>query len=518
MGSGKFIGMGAGGAVSSCVVYSRAASARDASIDRSRGRRRAAEKKLLGEQKHEAEAKRRVADARAGDATKASSFEAATSVSPVAATETEAAAPEKVVPSKHLPEALSETPSDTARETFGEPEVDARAREPMERKHRASSRSTRRARGRGGRATASTPSGSQASDVQVVKNQRRFRLSPFAAVAAPFGLLLVRRLFRSRRGAPEPEATDAAPDLRAVRALVAELAATKDGAAKASELSKLLRERDGLAREARRARVAGSTASKKSNDTKRNHANTNAATDSFDREPLLSLRTKAAVARVVGGAAGDAATAGRIDAQRVTDLDKVVGFQARELRFLRLALAEKDRRISQLTRRGGTETYAEADATHAWGSVSRAANDERSADVSGNAEDAAAAADVEADAAEDADADATVDPTSDLTVDEVLGELTNDWTSSKKRKSTKPAVPLATGNRANAADQENVPPPKSADSPGRRGGGGGDDAARFLNPAQRIVRGRSRVHRISPTRRQQETQSRSALRSVHLMR
>jgi hypothetical protein len=437
MGSGKLVGLGAGGAVSSLVVYRRAESARDASTaDRARGRRRAAEKQRLAEKAKEAASTRRDAGDDAGGSTRKALAPAATAPA-VAAAGTASAAPEKTV----APESrVGANPDDAAEETVVETEVDMRpkrTRKPRERK-------------------------------------KTRTVAPIAAVAAPFGLLVARNLFRHFMS-------------RGVK---------KGDAAK--------------------------TASNENPRTKKSLAAS---------EPILSLRAKAAIARA--GSVANPPT----DANRLAELDRVIGFQAKELRFMRVTLAEKDKRIAQLLR----------------ARVAAPVVDEREKRIAWRDDDEREMSRIEPNDDDDAyDLDATVDMTVDMTVDEVLRELAEEKNQTVRVRETKekratglavasrrvsvnaaarPAPPLeAKGNGVPfaARGKENeelsmktrlagrfldVSDEDSDETPvSRRGALGARNAdttrsrVSFLDPAVRVARGKSRVHRISPTRRQRETE------------
>jgi hypothetical protein len=439
MGSGKLVGLGAGGAVSSLVVYRRAESARDASTaDRARGRRRAAEKQRLAEKAKEAASTRRDAGDDAGGSTRKALAPAATAPA-VAAAGTASAAPEKTV----APESrVGANPDDAAEETVVETEVDMRpkrTRKPRERK-------------------------------------KTRTVAPIAAVAAPFGLLVARNLFRHFMS-------------RGVK---------KGDAAK--------------------------TASNENPRTKKSLAAS---------EPILSLRAKAAIARA-GSVANPLSST---DANRLAELDRVIGFQAKELRFMRVTLAEKDKRIAQLLR----------------ARVAAPVVDEREKRIAWRDDDEREMSRIEPNDDDDAyDLDATVDMTVDMTVDEVLRELAEEKNQTVRVRETKekratglavaprrvsvnaaarPAPPLeAKGNGVPfaARGKENeelsmktrlagrfldVSDEDSDETPvSRRGALGARNAdttrsrVSFLDPAVRVARGKSRVHRISPTRRQRETE------------
>ena len=439
MGSGKLVGLGAGGAVSSLVVYRRAESARDASTaDRARGRRRAAEKQRLAEKAKEAASTRRDAGDDAGGSTRKALAPAATAPA-VAAAGTASAAPEKTV----APESrVGANPDDAAEETVVETEVDMRpkrTRKPRERK-------------------------------------KTRTVAPIAAVAAPFGLLVARNLFRHFMS-------------RGVK---------KGDAAK--------------------------TASNENPRTKKSLAAS---------EPILSLRAKAAIARA-GSVANPLSST---DANRLAELDRVIGFQAKELRFMRVTLAEKDKRIAQLLR----------------ARVAAPVVDEREKRIAWRDDDEREMSRIEPNDDDDAyDLDATVDMTVDMTVDEVLRELAEEKNQTVRVRETKekratglavasrrasvvnaarPAPPVAAkGNGVPfaARGKENeelsmktrlagrfldVSDEDSDETPARRRGALGArnaDTTRsrvsFLDPAVRVARGKSRVHRISPTRRQRETE------------
>lgn len=439
MGSGKLVGLGAGGAVSSLVVYRRAESARDASTaDRARGRRRAAEKQRLAEKAKEAASTRRDAGDDAGGSTRKALAPAATAPA-VAAAGTASAAPEKTV----APESrVGANPDDAAEETVVETEVDMRpkrTRKPRERK-------------------------------------KTRTVAPIAAVAAPFGLLVARNLFRHFMS-------------RGVK---------KGDAAK--------------------------TASNENPRTKKSLAAS---------EPILSLRAKAAIARA-GSVTNPLSST---DANRLAELDRVIGFQAKELRFMRVTLAEKDKRIAQLLR----------------ARVAAPVVDEREKRIAWRDDDEREMSRIEPNDDDDAyDLDATVDMTVDMTVDEVLRELAEEKNQTVRVRETKekratglavasrrvsvnaaarPAPPLeAKGNGVPfaARGKENeelsmktrlagrfldVSDEDSDETPvPRRGALGARNAdttrsrVSFLDPAVRVARGKSRVHRISPTRRQRETE------------
>ena len=436
MGSGKLVGLGAGGAVSSLVVYRRAESARDASTaDRARGRRRAAEKQRLAEKAKEAASTRRDAGDDAGGSTRKALAPAATAPA-VAAAGTASAAPEKTV----APESrVGANPDDAAEETVVETEVDMRPKRTRKTRERKKTRT----------------------------------VAPIAAVAAPFGLLVARNLFRHFMS-------------RGVK---------KGDAAK--------------------------TASNENPRTKKSLAAS---------EPILSLRAKAAIARA--GSVANPPT----DANRLAELDRVIGFQAKELRFMRVTLAEKDKRIAQLLRAAAAPVVDEREKRIAW----RDDDEHEMSRIEPNDDDDAY------------DLDATVDMTVDMTVDEVLRELAEEKNQTVRVRETKekratglavasrrvsvnaaarPAPPLeAKGNGVPfaARGKENeelsmktrlagrfldVSDEESDETPVSRRGALGDrnaDTTRsrvsFLDPAVRVARGKSRVHRISPTRRQRETE------------
>ena len=439
MSTGKLVGLGAGGAVSSLVVYRNAESTRDASTaDRSRGRRRAAEKQRLAEKAKEAASTRRDAGDDAGGSTRKALAPAATAPA-VAAAGTASAAPEKTV----APESrVGANPDDAAEETVVETEVDMRpkrTRKPRERK-------------------------------------KTRTVAPIAAVAAPFGLLVARNLFRHFMS-------------RGVK---------KGDAAK--------------------------TASNENPRTKKSLAAS---------EPILSLRAKAAIARA-GSVANPLVST---DANRLAELDRVIGFQAKELRFMRVTLAEKDKRIAQLLR----------------ARVAAPVVDEREKRIAWRDDDEREMSRIEPNDDDDAyDLDATVDMTVDMTVDEVLRELAEEKNQTVRVRETKEkrATGLAVASRrASVVNAARPAPPVAAKGNGvpfaargkeneelsmktrlagrfldvsdedsdetpvsRRGALGARNAdttrsrVSFLDPAVRVARGKSRVHRISPTRRQRETE------------
>lgn len=438
MGSGKLVGLGAGGAVSSLVVYRRAESARDASTaDRARGRRRAAEKQRLAEKAKEAASTRRDAGDDAGGSTRKALAPAATAPA-VAAGGTASAAPEKTVaPERRV--GAEANPDDAVVETVVETEVVVRPK-----RTRKSFRERKKTR----------------------------TVAPIAAVAAPFGLLVARNLFRrvASRGVEKGDAAKTASSER-----------TKSLAAS---------------------------------------------------EPILSLRAKAAIARVRAGSVANPPT----DANRLAELDRVIGFQAKELRFMRVALAEKDQRIARLLRASAAPIPGEGVEAREKRIAWRDDDELEMSRIEPNDDDDAS------------DLDATVDMTVDMTVDEVLRELaeeketnvrvrkeknthtraTDAVASREKRASVvaaaRPAfpgaakgkgVPFAARGKENEAlstktrlagrfldvsdvDDETPAPRRNAETTRSR--------VSFLDPAVRVARGKSRVHRISPTRRQRETE------------
>ena len=468
IGSGKLVGLGAGGAVSSLVVYRRAESKLDASnADRARGRRRAAEKRRLAEKSKEAASTRIDTGDDAGGSTRKFPAPAATTPVVVAAG-TVAAASEKPVTTE---DRVGAKPDAVAGETVVETEVVMRTRNPDA---GISSRAARRAREEAGAARASASSSSRATENGPKKRNRRdTKPSPtrtvatLAAVAAPFGLRVARNLFRhvSSRG-ERREASAARDDARTTKAT--------------------------LERRSKRVSARGAPP-----------------------EPVLSLRAKAAIA--AAGAGADA----------TAELDRVIGFQAKELRFMRLALAEKDARIAELSA-----------AAKGGGGGGRRDDDARELELSDVSRDDFADL--------DAAADATVDATLDATLDEVLRELAKerkeasderdgrderDERDERSRRGSIVAVrarfaaknegvPFAAGGKENAtssgrflddSDDEFVAPKPPREPLRAMHANALQNPSRgsFVDPAARVARGKSRAHRISPTRRQRETESRS---------
>ena len=250
-------------------------------------------------------------------------------------------------------------------------------------------------------------------------------------------------------------------------------------------------------------------------------------------EPILSLRAKAAIARA-GSVANPLSST---DANRLAELDRVIGFQAKELRFMRVTLAEKDKRIAQLLR----------------ARVAAPVVDEREKRIAWRDDDEREMSRIEPNDDDDAyDLDATVDMTVDMTVDEVLRELAEEKNQTVRVRETKEkrATGLAVASRrASVVNAARPAPPVAAKGNGvpfaargkeneelsmktrlagrfldvsdedsdetpvsRRGALGARNAdttrsrVSFLDPAVRVARGKSRVHRISPTRRQRETE------------
>ena len=446
MSTGKLVGLGAGGAVSSLVVYRNAESTRDASTaDRSRGRRRAAEKQRLAEKRKQAVSTRHDADDDAGGSSRKAPAPAATAPA-VATAGTAAAAPEKpVAPERRV----VAKPAAAAEETVVETEVVMRSSESDASR---SARATRRVRARDDAARAAVSSSSPAIKTCPKKRNRANNenkptrtVAPLAAVAAPFGLLVARNLFRH----------------------VMSIGGTRP-----------------------------SRNAKKSDDDTNEKPTRNANT-AFERvrsrePPVLSLRAKAAIA-----AAG-------ADADATAELDRVIGFQAKELRFMRLALAEKDARIAKL-------------------SAERAKSKRQYDDVSPEPSfiEVRDGSDVSLD--DVVDLDATVD----ATVDEVLRELAEERRDARGERDERDArpkriiskgVPFAARGAENVNLSERVHGDGDVAAPARRRDVLGTrnvnvDAnmprnarGSFLDPAVRVARGKSRVHRISPTRRQRETE------------
>ena len=472
IGSGKLVGLGAGGAVSSLVVYRRAESKLDASnADRARGRRRAAEKQRLAEKSKEAASTRIDTGDDAGGSTRKFPAPAATTPVVVAAG-TVAAASEKPVTTE---DRVGAKPDAVAGETVVETEVVMRSRNPDA---GISSRAARRAREEAGAARASASSSSRATENGPKKRNRRdAKPSPtrtvatLAAVAAPFGLRVARNLFRhvSSRG-ERREASAARDDARTTKAT--------------------------LERRSKRVSARGAPP-----------------------EPVLSLRAKAAIA--AAGAGADA----------TAELDRVIGFQAKELRFMRLALAEKDARIAELSA-----------AAKGGGGGGRRDDDARELELSDVSRDDFA----DLDAAGGAAVDATVDATLDATLDEVLRELAKERKEASDERDARDerderdersrrgsivavrarfaakneGVPFAAGGKENAtssgrflddSDDEFVAPKPPREPLRAMHANALQNPSRgsFVDPAARVARGKSRAHRISPTRRQRETESRS---------
>ena len=445
MSTGKLVGLGAGGAVSSLVVYRNAESTRDASTaDRSRGRRRAAEKQRLAEKRKQAVSTRHDAGDDAGGSSRKAPAPAATAPA-VAAAGTAAAAPEKpVAPERRV----VAKPAAAAEETVVETEVVMRSSKSDASR---SARATRRVRARDDAARAAVSSSSPAIKMYAKKRNRANNenkptrtVAPLAAVAAPFGLLVARNLFRH----------------------VMSIGGTRPSR----------------------------NAKKSDDDTNEKPTRSRAAFERVRSEPpVLSLRAKAAIA-----AAG-------ADADATAELDRVIGFQAKELRFMRLALAEKDARIAKL-------------------SAERAKSKRQYDDVSPEPSfiEVRDGSDVSLD--DVVDLDATVD----ATVDEVLRELAEERREARGERHERDArpkriiskgVPFAAGGAENAnlsrrflgdGDGDVVAPARRRDVLGARNVNVDANlpSARgsFLDPAVRVARGKSRVHRISPTRRQRETE------------
>ena len=165
-----------------------------------------------------------------------------------------------------------------------------------------------------------------------------------ACVAAPLALRAARDYLRARRRAPAAApSSDRAVTPEDARELVRQLRADDahpSAARAAAHIDRLLREREHLLRRLRAARARPSSPS-----------------------TPLSLRTRAAVARVraltpenkthaiavaIDDPADEASDAAA-DARSLAELDRVVGFQAKELRYLRMTLAEKERALAAAT-------------------------------------------------------------------------------------------------------------------------------------------------------------------------
>ena len=324
--AGKFFGFGAGGVLSTYTVYTRSEkmrASRRPSEDR-RGRRAVAKRERTKNGKLATLAAAAASTARAPADAPASSPEALPSTSESSAPPT----PPASVAAPRVDADPVESPPDPA-------ETPVRASATP-----ASSRRDRRAT----RARDATPA-------RAPRDAPRDRDNPVAnvahlvaCVAAPLALRAARDYLRARRRAPAAApSSDRAVTPEDARELVRQLRADDahpSAARAAAHIDRLLRERENLLRRLRAARARPSSPS-----------------------TPLSLRTRAAVARVreltpenethanavaIADPADEASDAAA-DARSLAELDRVVGFQAKELRYLRMTLAEKERALAAAT-------------------------------------------------------------------------------------------------------------------------------------------------------------------------
>ena len=519
--AGKFFGFGAGGVLSTYTVYTRS--------EKMRASRRPSEDRR---------GRRAVAKRERTENGKLATLAAA------AASTARAPADAPASPPGALPPASESSSPPTPPASVAAPRVDADPVEsppdPAETPVRASATpaSSRRDR-RASRARDATPA-------RAPRDAPRDRDTPVAnvahlvaCVAAPLALRAARDYLRARRRAPAAApSSDGAVTPDDARELVRQLRADDahpSAARAAAHIDRLLRERENLLRRLRAARARPSSPS-----------------------TPLSLRTRAAVARVraltpenkthahananANADPADEASDAAADARSLAELDRVVGFQAKELRYLRMTLAEKERALAAAT---GNVSVVDA--------ATVAARPFRIADVRGD-DDGVVLSDKMPDETSDDEHAFERDHRSvsvDLSVDErsstaedsdaasagspvrVFLRVASASTASTGRRSRvddsesesawTPEMKTLRGAASKAADALLRTP--ASELPGsertHRGGTGGDGespgtpeetpatprvASRRTSPdydeavAQRMQRARSRVTRISPTR------------------
>ena len=366
--AGKFFGFGAGGVLSTYTVYTRS--------EKMRASRRPGEDRR---------GRRAVAKRERKNGKLSTLAAAAASTAP-------APADAPASPPKELPSASVPSPPPTPPDSVSAPRVDAEGvdspPDPAETPVRATAppASSRRDR-RASRARAPRDTSRHA------KNPVSNAAHLVACVAAPLALRAARDFFRARRRAddahPAPDRAETPADARELLRRLRADGAHPSTAHAAAHIDRLLRERETLLRRLSAARARPSSPS-----------------------TPLSLRTRAAVRlsacarsppktkqtnkrRTRGRRRGRRA---REEARSLAELDRVVGFQAKELRYLRVTLAEKERALAAATGRARrTETDAtkpeDDDASRASSDDEHASECDRSVSVDLSVDESASTAD-----------------------------------------------------------------------------------------------------------------------------
>ena len=363
--AGKFFGFGAGGVLSTYTVYTRSEkmrASRRPTEDR-RGRRAVAKRERTKNGKLATLAAAAASTARAPADAPASPPEALPSASESSSPPT----PPVSVAAPRIDVDPVETPPDPA-------ETPVRAS--------ASPASSRRDR-RASRARDATPARAPRDRDNPVANVAHL----VACVAAPLALRAARDFFRARRRAddahPAPDRAETLADARELLRRLRADGAHPSTAHAAAHIDRLLRERETLLRRLSAARARPSSPS-----------------------TPLSLRTRAAVARVraltpenkTNEQTENAREDAREEARSLAELDRVVGFQAKELRYLRVTLAEKERALAAATgrvRKTETDTTKpeDDDASRASSDDEHASECDRSVSVDLSVDESASTAD-----------------------------------------------------------------------------------------------------------------------------
>ena len=360
--AGKFFGFGAGGVLSTYTVYTRS--------EKMRASRRPGEDRR---------GRRAVAKRERKNGKLSTLAAAAASTAP-------APADAPASPPKELPSASEPSPPPTPPDSVSAPRVDAEGVDPPPNPAEtpvratappASSRRDRRAsRARAPRATS-----------RHAKNPVSNAAHLVACVAAPLALRAARDFFRARRRAddahPAPDRAETLADARELLRRLRADGAHPSTAHAAAHIDRLLRERETLLRRLSAARARPSSPS-----------------------TPLSLRTRAAVARVraltpenkTNEQTENAREDAREEARSLAELDRVVGFQAKELRYLRVTLAEKERALAAATgrvRKTETDTTKpeDDDASRASSDDEHASECDRSVSVDLSVDESASTAD-----------------------------------------------------------------------------------------------------------------------------
>lgn len=503
MGTGKFFGLGAGGAFASHVVYQRAAAEGKKgsdtlrAFDGSRGRLRAAEKsRLEAEKRVREEGVRHVMshhvtnDASPGVSSVKPKVEAPkdTNVTKTIADIARVTKTNKSIDASKALKAESTVTDKAVDETVVTTDVNMQGdMRPSESKPSSPmARSVRRTRG---------ASRAAAAETSEIFTSNKNAINTITAVSVPFALAIGRGLFKTLLGRQRSNKNThsnaisgtASPNLDKVRAFVAELKKSAGGKSAALEIGKLLKERDALEASVKAARGK-----------------------SFEKEnplhaafPSLSLRSKAAVAKFNGGSC----SMGKQSESGIQDLDKVIGFQAKELRFLRLALAEKDLKIQRLTEQSSLCMTAPFNALRDDALIVKSMPFKAAEKVT--KWDSESDSDVSSVASDDDAIDATINLTVDETVDEVMAELAQE-----RKRNAEVYYERGEEIKRNQENKENQRVIRGKTELDRRMFDT-PVAKKFIDNNERIERGKSRVLRISPTRRQRE---RNLTNSLMMMR